>query len=144
MTLRRGPPVAVPEGSPETAGPSNGHTLVSITGPPRPLAIARPSGRRRIPLYVYFVALALILVLTGASAGAYLYVQMAADARQTALADARFNAKKAASQISSGLDIVKAASLSETADAFTNPANCHHRYAPVGAFDTGRIDVGRL
>ena len=142
MTLRRGPPVAVAERTPEAAGPSNGPG--SIPGPSRPLAIAQPSGHRRIPFYVYFVALALILVLTGASAGAYLYVQMAADAKQTALVDARFAAKKAALQISSGLDIVKAASLTETAASFTNPANCHHRYAPVGAFDTGRIDVVRL
>jgi PAS domain S-box-containing protein len=109
-------------------------------------AIHQPSGNshRRIPLYLYFLALALILLLTGVSAGAYLYVQMAADARQTALGDARFTARKAAAQINSGLDIVKAASLSATAAEFTNPADCHHRYAPVGAFDTGRVDVVRL
>jgi PAS domain S-box-containing protein len=144
MTLRRGPPVAVPERAPETAGQSNGHAPGSISDPSRLPPIAVLSGRRRIPLYLYFVALALILVLTGASAGAYLYVQMAADAQQTALVDATFAARKAALLISSGLDIAKGASLSETAATFTNPANCHDRYAPIGAFDTGRIDVVRL
>ena len=144
MTLRRGPPVAVAERTPETAAPSNGHTPGSIPGPSRPLAIAQPSPHGRIPLYLYFVALALILILTGAAAGAYLYVQMAADAQQTALVDARFAAKKAAGQISSGLDIVKAVSLSVRPDAVTKPSDCHLGYAPVGAFYTGRIEIVRL
>ncbi len=144
MTLRRGPPVAVAERTAETSGQSNGHSLGSISDLSRPLAIGKRSGRRRIPLYLYFVSLALILIVTGASVGAYLYAQMATDARQTALVDATFAGKKAAAQISSGLEIVRAASLSETAASFTNPANCHHRYAPVGAFEAGRIDVVRL
>lgn len=87
MTLRRGPPAEVAERTPDSAGPSNGHTNGSIAVAARPHATAQPSRRQRPPLYLYFVALALILVVTGISAGAYLYVQMAADARQYAGGD---------------------------------------------------------
>jgi PAS domain S-box-containing protein len=61
--------------------------MASFAGSSRPVAIAKPSSHLRVPLYVYFVALALILVMTGLAAGAYLYIQMVADVRQNVGAD---------------------------------------------------------
>jgi PAS domain S-box-containing protein len=102
------------------------------------------------PLQVYFVALGVLVVLVGAAAGTYVYVQSASDAQHAATADANFAASKAAAQIASGLEIIHGASaafvgnLSSAEAIFQNPSNCQLGYAPIGAFDTGRIEVVRL
>src|SRR5689334_22514588 len=100
--------------------------------------------KRARPLLVYFVALGMLVVLVGAAASAFVYFQSSNDARQTATADAKFAATKAADQIASGLDVIRKASTATVANVpaleqvFSNPSACHLSYAPIGAFDTGR------
>jgi PAS domain S-box-containing protein len=93
---------------------------------------------------------ALLVILAGAAAGAFVHLRSDADAKQAALADANFAAGKAAAQISSGLDIIKVKSTQPVANTltpaqdFANPSGCRLGFAPIGAFDTGRIDIVRL
>jgi PAS domain S-box-containing protein len=105
---------------------------------------------RRWPLQADFAVVAAVVILAGAAAGAFVHLRSDADAKQAALADANFAAGKAAAQISSGLDIIKLKSTQPVANTptpaqdFTNPSGCHLGFAPIGAFDTGRIDIVRL
>jgi PAS domain S-box-containing protein len=99
------------------------------------------------PLQVYFVALALMFVVVGGAAGAYVLVQSNVDARQAATADASFAAQKAAGQIASGVDYLNTATAAAIANPanneaiFANPNTCQLGYAPIGAFDTGHIEI---
>jgi PAS domain S-box-containing protein len=113
-------------------------------------SIGVPAAKRRWPLQVDFAVVALLVIIAGASAGAFVHLQSDADAKQTALADANFAAGKAAAQISSGMDIIKLKSTQPVANTptpaqdFANPSGCRLGSAPIGAFDTGRIDIVRL
>jgi PAS domain S-box-containing protein len=107
--------------------------------------------KRSWPLRADFAVVAFLVVLVGAAAGAFVHLRSDEDARQAAQADANFAARKAAAQITSGLDIIKVASAGSTvanapslAQDFANPSGCHLGNAPVGAFDTTRIDLVRL
>ena len=112
--------------------------------------IYKPATRRRWPLQADFAVVALLVVIAGAAAGAFVHLQSDADAKRAALADANFAAGKAAAQISSGLDIIKLKSTQPVANTptpaqdFANPSGCRLGSAPIGAFDTGRIDIVRL
>jgi hypothetical protein len=108
-------------------------------------------GKRGWPLRADFAVVGLLVILLGAAAGAFVHLRSDEDARQAAEADASFAARKAAAQITSGLDIIKVASAGSTvanapslAQDFANPSGCHLGNAPVGAFDTTRIDLVRL
>jgi hypothetical protein len=109
-----------------------------------------PARRRRWPLQADFAVVAVLVILAGAAAGAFVHLRSDADAKQAALADANFAAGKAAAQISSGLAVVKLKSTQPVANTptpaqdFTNPSGCRLGSAPIGAFDTGRIDIVRL
>ncbi len=112
------------------------------------MASSAESGRQRLgrPLQVYFTALAVIFLLVGAVAGAYVYIQSSANDRQAATSDANFASRKAANEIASGLAVIQNANTAggPRLDAeFANPATCHHGYASIGAFETGRIDLVR-
>ncbi|HEY1455666.1 MAG TPA: PAS domain S-box protein [Candidatus Dormibacteraeota bacterium] len=104
---------------------------------------------RRVPLRLYFVSLALVVVLAGAAAAAYVFIQSTSDAEHAAMADATFAANKAATQIDGGIQLIEATSASITgnpaalAQIIANPAGCQLGYAPLGAFDSGRIDIAR-
>jgi PAS domain S-box-containing protein len=106
--------------------------------------------RRRWTLQADFAVIALLVIIAGAAAGAFVHIQSAADAKRAALADANFAAGKAAAQIRSGLEIVKLKSTQPVANTptpaedFANPSGCRLGAAPIGAFDTGRIDIVRL
>src|ERR1700682_4648201 len=109
--------------------------------------IDKPTTRRRWPLQADFAVAALLVTIPGAAAGAFVHMQSDADAKHAALADANFAARKAAAQISSGLDIIKLKSTQPVANTPTpaqdlaNPSGCRLGSAPIGAFDTGRIDI---
>jgi PAS domain S-box-containing protein len=101
------------------------------------------------PLQGYFAAVGVVVMLAGAAAGGYVYVQSGNDARDAATKDASFTAGKAASQIATGVGLIRDTSAALTANRaamqslFTSPANCVLGYAPLGAFDSGRIDIVR-
>ena len=110
------------------------------------MASSAELGRRRPgrPLQVYFIALALLFVLVGGAAGAYVYVQSNANDRKSATDDANFAARKGATEIASGLDLIEktnAATAPNLSAVFANPAACQLGYAPIGAFESGRIDI---
>lgn len=107
--------------------------------------------KRSWPLRADFAVVGLLVILVGAAGGAFVHLRSDEDARQAAEADANFAARKAAAQINSGLDIIKNASTGSTvanapslAQDFSNPSGCRLGNAPVGAFDTTRIDLVRL
>src|SRR6202165_1418228 len=112
--------------------------------------IDKPATRRRWPLQADFAVVALLVIIAGAAAGAFVHLQSDADAKRAALADANFAAGKAAAQISSGLDAIKlkstqhVANIPTPAQDFAKPSVCRLGSAPIGAFDTGRIDIVRL
>ena len=112
--------------------------------------IEKPATRGRWSLQADFAVVALLVIIAGAAAGAFVHLQSDADAKQAALADANFAAGKAAAQISSGFDIIKLKSTQPVANTatpaqdFANPSGCRLGSAPIGAFDTGRIDIVRL
>jgi PAS domain S-box-containing protein len=127
---------------------------VATLATPQPVRIDAVNPRatkRSWPLRADFAVVALLVVLVGAAAGAFVHLRSDEDARQAAEADANFAARKAAAQINSGLDIIKVASTQSTvanapslAQVFSNPSLCRLGNAPVGAFDTTRIDLVRL
>lgn len=122
------------------------------TPQPGRIDAVKPRGTKRTwPLRADFAVVALLVVLVGAAAGAFVHLRSDEDARQAAGAEANFAAQKAAAQINSGLDIIRVASTQSTvanapslAQDFSNPSGCHLGNAPVGAFDTTRIDLVRL
>src|SRR5260370_1438489 len=109
-----------------------------------------PAARRRWPLQAEFAVVAVWVMLGGAGAGAFVHVRSGGEAKHAALADANFAAGKAAAQISAGLDVIKLKSTQPVANTptpaqdFTNPSGCRLGSSPIGAFDTGRIDIVRL
>ena len=109
----------------------------------------RAGGRPGRPLQFYFTALAILIVLVAGGAGAYVYSQSQSDAQQSATADARFAAGKAAADLNSSLKFIQSAmapiaSAPSTATIVSNPAaSCTIGFAPVGPFDTGHIDFIR-
>ncbi len=106
--------------------------------------------KRRWPLQADFAVVAVLVILAGAAAGTFVHLRSDADAKEAALADANFAARKAAAQISSGLDVIKLKSTQPVANTptpaqdFTNPSGCRLGSAPIGAFDAGTIDIVRL
>ena len=112
--------------------------------------IEKSAPRRPWPLQADFAVVALLVIIAGAAAGAFVHLQSDADAKHAALADANFAAGKAAAQVSAGFDIIKLKSTQPVANTptpaqdFANPSGCRLGSAPIGAFDTGRIDIVRL
>jgi PAS domain S-box-containing protein len=105
--------------------------------------------KRGWPLQADFAVIALLVLLVGAAAGALVYVRSTADAKQAAVTDATFAAKKAAAQIKLGFDTYEsitgpAANSPSTAQVFAEPAGCGLGYAPVAGFDSGHVDIVRL
>jgi PAS domain S-box-containing protein len=104
---------------------------------------------RRRPLQGYFVALGLLVLLAGSAAAAYVYIQSQSDAERAATSDANFSAGKAAALIATGVRQIEAVSApdvkspSPLAPIFADASKCVLGYAPLGAFDTGRIDILR-
>ncbi|HLZ08703.1 MAG TPA: HAMP domain-containing protein, partial [Chloroflexota bacterium] len=75
-----------------------------------------------------------------------MYGESNANARQSAIDDANFAARKAVDEIASGLAVVdktNTASAPSLASVFDNPSGCRLGYAPVGAFEKGRIEIIR-
>jgi len=112
------------------------------------MALRGEAGRRRPgrPLQVYFVALALVFVLVGGAVGAYVYIQTNANDRQSATADANFAARKGANEIASGFDLIQKTSVAAAPGlgaVLANPTGCLLGFAPLGAFEKGRIDLVR-
>src|SRR2546422_1844797 len=109
------------------------------------------TGGRRAgwPLQGYCVAVGVMVTLAGVAAGGYVYVQWDNDAKQSATADAKFAAGKAATELASGLDVIQKTSTALTASRptmetlFSKPALCQLGYAPLGGFDTGRVEFIR-
>src|ERR1700682_3063319 len=108
---------------------------------------ARPS-RRTWPLRAAFAAIAVIAVLAATAAAVFVHIQSEADAKQAAVADANFAANRAARQLQLGFDTLQAfsaptASNPSHGQIFLDPSQCNLSYAPIGAFDTGHIDIVR-
>jgi PAS domain S-box-containing protein len=101
------------------------------------------------PLQAYFAAVGIVVVLAGVAAGGYVTVQSGSDARQAALADAAQAATQAAAQIDSGVKVIDGTSIPLVADQatmqalFASPGKCSLGYAPLGAFEAGRIELVR-
>jgi PAS domain S-box-containing protein len=71
------------------------------------------------------------------------------DAGQSASADAKYAAQRAAIQLKSGFDAISALSTPLVADPgvaqlFADPTKCGIGYAPIAPFGTGHIDIVRL
>jgi PAS domain S-box-containing protein len=104
---------------------------------------------RSWPLRGDFAAIALLVVVVAVAAGTFVHLRSEADARQVAIADAEFAGARAAAQINVGFATFLAisaptASNPAMAQIFADPAKCNLSYAPIGAFDTGHIDIVRL
>jgi PAS domain S-box-containing protein len=112
-------------------------------------AVGATAARRPgLALQAYFLGLAVLVVVVGAAAGTYVSVQSNNDAQQSAVADASFAASKSAKLVDSGVDLINTSSLAltgnpATAAIFANPSKCTLGYVPLGAFDTGHLDVLR-
>ncbi len=92
-----------------------------------------------------------VVALMGVAGSAALYVRVQSeqDARQAAGADANFAAQRAARQLTAGFDTIKSVSSPLAADpgtaqVYADPTECNIGYTPIGAFDTGHIDLVRL
>jgi PAS domain S-box-containing protein len=108
-----------------------------------------PARGRSWPLRADFAAIAILVVLVAVAAGAFVYVRSEADARQAAVADANFAARRAANQIDTGFATILAISTPTASDPamaqiFADPAKCGLSYAPIAVFGTGHIDLVRL
>lgn len=106
----------------------------------------RPS---RWPLQAFFAAIALLVVIAGAGAGLEVKSYTASRERASALSEATFAAQKASKQISGGISYWQNAvhplvSDPSVAQIYSNPSVCKLGYGPIGAFDTGHIDLIRL
>ncbi len=98
------------------------------------------------PLRRYMALLIAALTVVAICAGVFVRIQAEQDARQSAGDDAALAAHHAATQVKAGFDIIQAATrplLNEAAAARLFGAGCRLNFAPVGAFDTGHIDVVR-
>ena len=109
---------------------------------------SRADGRPGRSLRFYFAILAVLIVLVAGAAGAYVYAQSAGDARQAATADAGFAARKAATQLNADFKFIRQvmapiAAAPSTAQLLANPTGCTLGFAPVGALDSGHIDLIR-
>ena len=93
--------------------------------------------------------IALLVLLVGVMAGAFVHVRSEADAKKSAVTDANFAAGRAATQIKLGFDTYASitapvANAPTTPLVFADPTKCNIGYAPIGAFDTGHVDLVRL
>ena len=101
------------------------------------------------PLQGDFAAVGVVVMLAGAAAGGFVYVQSGADAQGAATADATFAAGHAASQIATGVELIRSNSVATTSNRaametiFATPSTCQLGYVPLGVFETGRIDIIR-
>jgi PAS domain S-box-containing protein len=113
------------------------------------MATGRGADRPGWPLQGYFAAVGVVVVLAGAAAGGFVYFQSGADAQRAATADATFAAGHAASQIATGVELIRSTSVATTSNraametVFATPSTCHLGYAPLGVFESGRIDIIR-
>jgi len=105
--------------------------------------------KRGWPLQADFAVVALLVLLVGVMAGAFVHVRSEADAKKSAVTDANFAAGRAATQIKLGFDTYASitapvANAPTTPLVFADPTKCNIGYAPIGAFDTGHVDLVRL
>ena len=105
--------------------------------------------RRGWSLRDYMALVMVVLLLVAAVAVFSVRYMSEQDARQAALADANFAAEKAAAQLKVGFDEINELSIPLSRDpaiarAFADPAKCSLGYAPLGEFQTGRVDLVRL
>ncbi|HLQ62261.1 MAG TPA: response regulator [Candidatus Acidoferrales bacterium] len=102
--------------------------------------------RRGLPLRAYVAVLLLTVILVAAATAFAVSYQVRQLSRQTAESEMNSAAQRAAKQLGDGVDILRAAMAADPNPglAFADPSTCKHRYAPVGAFGTGHIDVVRL
>jgi PAS domain S-box-containing protein len=105
--------------------------------------------RRRLPVRAYFVAIVALFVVAAAGAILSLREQAARDARTSALADTRFAAKTAATQLGETIKAVPAtvASLAgnpQIGQLLAHPAGCTLSFdLGAGAADRSHLDVLR-
>src|SRR5689334_17506333 len=90
------------------------------------------------PLLAYFGVVAALVVLPAFAAGVYVHTQSDSDARQSALDDSNFAARRAASALQASFDTVQSLSLPiaaapTTAQAFV-AGTCTVGYGPIGVF----------
>ena len=107
------------------------------------------STRRRWPLQADFAVVALLVVVVAGAGSAFVHFQLEADAGRAAQADASFAANRAAHQIQQSFEAIQGASAPTASSlaagpTFTDASQCTLSYAPVGAFDSGHIDIVRL
>jgi PAS domain S-box-containing protein len=106
-------------------------------------------GQKGWSLRNYMALFTGVLIAVAALAGLAVRSQSEMDARQSASADASFAAQRAAVQLESGFDTIRTISAPLAADpaiatVYEDPTKCGVSYAPIGAFDTGHIDIVRL
>jgi PAS domain S-box-containing protein len=111
--------------------------------------ITSGSDRRSWSLRQYVALfIAVLLIVAGVAAFAVRTVSEQ-DARQSAVADTTFASQKAAAQLDSGFEQIRALSIPvakdpNTVQAFADPTKCRIGYAPIAPFATGHIDLIRL
>jgi PAS domain S-box-containing protein len=109
-------------------------------GPPR-----RPGWSLRNYMALFMGVLLAVAVVAGFAVRALGDM----DARQSASADARYAAQRAANELKSGFDAISALSIPLVADPgvaqlFSDPTRCAIGYAPIAPFGTGHIDIVRF
>jgi PAS domain S-box-containing protein len=98
------------------------------------------------PLRRYMALFVAALLIVAVCAGVFVRIQAEQDARQSAGDDTANAARHAATQVNAGFNIIQTATkplLNDAAAAQLFSAGCRLNFAPVGAFDTGHIDVVR-
>src|ERR1700704_5568149 len=106
------------------------------------------STRRRWPVQADFAVVALLILMVAGAGSAFVHFQLEADAAQAAQADATFAANRAAHQLQQSFEAIQGASAPTASSlaagpTFTDASKCTLTYAPVGAFDSGHIDIVR-
>ncbi|MGH2858474.1 MAG: ATP-binding protein [Solirubrobacteraceae bacterium] len=105
--------------------------------------------RRTMGVRGYLAGLMVLFVVSAAAAVIYFHARSESDARASAVRDAGFAADGAAKLIARGVTDLRVAVKGLVADAtvdrelLAHPSTCTLRYAQVGAFPTGHIDVLR-
>ena len=106
----------------------------------------RPRVRHSWPLKAYVVGLVGLAVVGAAANVVYQRRAASDDAKRSAAADAQFAADTAASNLASGIEVVRAAvgSTSTTPGleaVLAGPTSCTLTFGRVGPFGTGHLDV---
>jgi signal transduction histidine kinase len=100
------------------------------------------------PLQSMFLAIAVLVLVAGAASVLYVNQQARGRGVQAAQAEANFATHKAANQLDSGITYWTGAIHARTTQPnvrliFSDPSKCTLGYGPIGAFDTGHIDIVR-